>query len=304
MTKKIKDIAASLHARLLNCAKQEKLNFNRVLLYYFQERFLYRLSISSYKDQLILKGGALLLTLDIGKGRPTKDIDFLSQIPSLTHERATSIIRDIAQISANDGVEFDNQSIIASPISENADFNALRIKITAKLGKAVGRVQIDIGLDDITFSEPVEFQYPTLLKQESFTLKAYSWETVIAEKFEAMVKRNFLNSRMKDFSDILFLMRNQTLDGNSLQQVITSTFKKRETVPSSKDVVFSKEFQNDRDKQIQWKAFLNKTGVINMPSQFIEVVPLISRLLIPVVESIEKKENFNKKWIPHDKKWK
>ena len=111
MTKKIKDVAASIHARLLNYAKHEKLNFNRVLLYYFQERFLYRLSISSHKDQLILKGGALLLTLDIEKGRPTKDIDFLSQVPSLTNERATSIIQEISKISANDGVVFDSFSL-------------------------------------------------------------------------------------------------------------------------------------------------------------------------------------------------
>ena len=145
MTKKIKDVAASIHARLLNYAKHEKLNFNRVLLYYFQERFLYRLSISSHKDQLILKGGALLLTLDIEKGRPTKDIDFLSQVPSLTNERATSIIQEISKISANDGVVFDSSSAVASPIGEGADFNALRIKMTAKMGKAIGRIQIDIG---------------------------------------------------------------------------------------------------------------------------------------------------------------
>ena len=118
------------------------------------------------------------------------------------------------------------------------------------------------------------------------------------------MKLNFLTSRMKDFSDIIFLMKNQSIDGSTLQQAIANTFKKRGIVPSSKTVIFSKEFQSDHDKQIQWTAFLRKTGVIDMPPQFAEAVLLINLFLMPVIETIEQNGKFNKKWMSHDRKWK
>src|SRR3989338_9126386 len=111
MTKEIKNVAASVKARLLNYAKKEGIAFNRILVYYFQERFLYRVSISEYKNKLILKGGALLLTLDINRGRPTKDIDFLAQYENLDHVTAEKIIREIVTSPVDDGIVFDPASV-------------------------------------------------------------------------------------------------------------------------------------------------------------------------------------------------
>lgn len=136
MKKDIKNTEASIRARLLNYAKKEGISFERVLIYYFQERFLYRLSISKHKENLILKGGALLLALNMTKGRPTKDIDFLAMTPELSHKTAVALIREIVGMPADDAVIFDPVSIAALNIREEDNLNALRIKCITLLGSA------------------------------------------------------------------------------------------------------------------------------------------------------------------------
>lgn len=302
MTKEIKNRAASVKARLLNYAKKEGIAFNRILVYYFQERFLYRVSISEYKNKLILKGGTLLLTLDVNKGRPTKDIDFLAKYENLDHATAEKIIREIAVIPADDGIVFDPASVKCSNIREDGTINALRLRFNVTLGLARGAMQVDIGYKDSVIPDPILFLYPTLLDLPAPQLKAYCWETVIAEKFEAMTKLHFLNSRLKDFYDILYLARRQRFEGKCLQEAIAGTFKKRSLSFDETSVVFTDKFMNDEIKKVQWKAFLKKTGVV-AEDDFATVAALLKDFLAPVVTVIARGKPFTKIWDPQKFQW-
>ena len=302
MTKEVKNITASVKARLLNYAKKEGIAFNRILVYYFQERFLYRVSLSKYKNKLILKGGALLLTLNINKGRPTQDIDFLARFEKLDPPTAEKIIREISAIHAEDGIIFYPDSVKCSNIREDGTINTLRVHFEATLGSAKGVMQIDISFKDVVIPDPISFQYPTLLDLPAPTLEAYCWETVIAEKFEAMIKLHTLNSRLKDFYDILFLAQRHDFDGKSLRKAIVGTFKKRNIVLETMPNVFAPSFMRDETKKVQWQAFLRKTQV-TANQDFQKIISLIRDFLGPVATAIVENRDFEKQWDPKKFAW-
>ncbi|MDO8527253.1 MAG: nucleotidyl transferase AbiEii/AbiGii toxin family protein [Deltaproteobacteria bacterium] len=302
MKKEIKNISASVKARLLQYAKKENVAFNRILLYYFHERFLYRVSLSEYKNTLILKGGVLLLALDINKGRPTKDIDFLAKLETLDHSTAVKMIQKIATVAVDDGVVFYSNSVKCSNIREEGDMNALRVHFDATLGSARGAMQVDIGYKDSAFPAPIAFEYPTLLDFPAPHLKAYCWETVIAEKFEAMIKLHTLNSRLKDFYDIAYLATKQNFNGHRLHEAIAGTFKKRDMIIETVPVIFTEKFMQDETKRVQWQAFLRKTN-IKADDNFATIVAQIHTFLGPVVEAISNGKGFKKRWDSQKLEW-
>lgn len=302
MRKEIKNVEASIKAKLLNYAKKENISFNRLLLYYFQERFLYRLSISKYKNKFILKGGSLLLTLSVGKGRPTQDIDFLVRLDNLDNIKAEKILREIISISTLDGVIFHPDSIKFKNFKENWNVNAIRVSFNATLGSTKSNMQIDIGFKDSVVPDPVFLQYPTILDLPAPKIRGYSWETVIAEKFEAMIKLHTLNSRLKDFYDIHYLASMQTFDSQSLLNAISTTFKKRGLTIEAEPFIFSEKFIGDKEKQIQWKAFLKKTKVKSY-DDFSKVILSIKDFLLPITKKIVENKSFSKKWDPQKRIW-
>ena len=144
MTKTTKDIAASFRARLLNIARSTKRDFDALLLQYIQERFLYRLSISPYRKNIILKGALLFLAYKILLQRPTKDIDFLGfSTPNEINEIRNMVVA-IAGIDLDDGVKFDRESVIAEWITEDNDYKGVRVKFEARLTAARKILQLDI----------------------------------------------------------------------------------------------------------------------------------------------------------------
>jgi len=141
MEKEVKNKSASVRAKLMNIARAEKIDFDSLLLQYFQERFLYRLAISEFSDRFILKGGLLLICLKMPRSRPTKDIDFLAKEIKNDPVKLGHIFRSITAISCNDGVKFTSSSLISEQIKENADYEGIRIKIDATLGQARKKLQ-------------------------------------------------------------------------------------------------------------------------------------------------------------------
>lgn len=261
MRKNIKDIGASTRARLLTIAKDSGRDFNAILLQYFQERFLYRLSISSYKHNLILKGALLHLIFEMPRLRPTKDIDLLGTNIDNSAGNIVNIFRNIICIEENDGVKFNADSLESELIKENADYQGIRIFCTANLGNAKRRMQFDIAFGDKIIPSPVSMKFPILLTNfPAPELIAYTPESAIAEKFEAIVKLNFATSRMKDFFDIYFMLNHFTCDPDILKNAIKVTFKNRRTDLSSRSVIYTQEFVNDTTNQIQWNAFIKRIG--------------------------------------------
>jgi predicted nucleotidyltransferase component of viral defense system len=302
MAKQIKNIVASVHDRLLNLSKELGVDFNRLLLLYSQERFLYRLVSSEYRDYFILKGGVLLYGVYQLKSRPTKDIDFLVEKLENKIERMRAVISSIISQKINDGLDFDSSSLSIEEIDDDAEYHGLRIKIDTYLGTAKRSLQLDMGFGDIIFPEPIKFNYPSLIEDENFEVNGYSWESVIAEKFEAIVKLSDLNSRMKDFYDIIFLMQNHNFDGSLLKEAISKTFVNRDTDIKNYEYIFSTEFKNSEDKKTQWHAFIRKIRLDTI-DRFDFMIEHIQDFLEPPIKSILKMSEFKDRWDHANQNW-
>ena len=223
----IKNIAASVRQRLLNRAREDKRPFNELLQYYAMERFLFRLSQSDYAEQFILKGALMLRVWQSPEIRPTVDIDMLGK----TDNDANAILDQMREILAveveNDGVVFDAGSLQTEAITEDADYQGLRVRCRASLDRAQITLQVDIGFGDVVHPAPVKANFPILLDFPAPELLCYSRESAVAEKFEAMVKLAALNSRMKDFYDIWLLSRQFDFEAANLSEAIHRTLNKR-----------------------------------------------------------------------------
>lgn len=215
-----KNIAASVRQRLLNKARHDKRPFNELLQYFAMERFLYRLSQSPYTEKFILKGALMLRVWDAPFFRPTMDIDMLGRNTGNEIEKIIEQIREICQVSVEpeDGLNFYTNNISGVRITEDADYEGVRIRFVTLLETARIPMQIDIGFGDVVVPGPQESIIPTILDFPPPHLLGYSLESAISEKFEAMVKLGELNSRMKDFYDIWLLSRRFDFKGDQLKK--------------------------------------------------------------------------------------
>ena len=282
--KPLKNVPASVRQRLLNRSRSEKRPFNELLQYYAMERFLYRLSQSEHREKFILKGALMLRAWRAPEFRPTKDIDMLG-ITSNDESRIVQQIREIIAVDVEpDGLRFDAESMESERITEDADYVGVRVTFLCYLGSAKINMQVEVGFGDIVHPGPEELYLPTMLDYPQPRLLGYSRESVIAEKFEAMVKLGDLNSRMKDFYDIWLLSRQFEFDTGRLADAIRLTFQKRGTeIPDDLDA-FDRGFADA--KQVQWVAFRRRLGQDHVPKSFHEIVSVVREFLAPVVVTI------------------
>lgn len=278
----VKEYGHSVKARLLNIARNEGQRYQLLLTRYFQERLLYRLSISEYRERFILKGGALLFAHEHFNARPTLDIDFMGRMINNDKETITNAFKTICEkIYPEDGVIFHNDTIRTTDIAVEKKYPGIRITMTATLDSVKQDISMDIGFGDIITPAPVELDYPTILDENSdVSLLAYSLETVVAEKFQTVIERGSVNSRMKDFFDLFTILKNRVFDKDLLQEAITATFINRNTIYNSNHIFFSEEFSKDPSLNTRWTAFMNK---LNSPYEltFNDVVITIQQSLLP-----------------------
>lgn len=285
-----KDMAASVHQRLLNKARESGKPFDELLQYYAMERFLYRLSQSDYVDCFILKGALLFRVWTIPDSRATRDIDFLAFVDNST-DQVKTIVQNIIRVTvADDGLDFDADTVEAQPIKEDADYEGVRIRFGGLMGKARIRMQIDLGFGDVVHPAASKDEFPTLLDHPAPVLRLYPPETVIAEKVEAMLHLGALNSRMKDFYDVWRLSRQQQFDGSILSVALRQTLENRST-EAIQFAELSNELTETDDKQKQWVAFLKK-AMVTAPEEFAVVLDEISDTLSPVLDAILKDIDF------------
>lgn len=276
--KPLTNIGASLRARLLNLARETGQPFDVLLIRFVLERLLYRLSHSRHTDRFVLKGAMLLTTWLPHTSRGTRDLDLLAFGES-SEDRILGIFRNIVAIDANDGVVFDPASLQASRIREELDYGGLRLRGSAELGGARIAIVIDIAFGDSVEPGLETIDYPVLLDQPSPKLRAYAPETVIAEKFQAMVALGRANSRMKDFYDMWALSKTFTFDPERLSRAIRATFDRRNTViPTEKPDALTEAFAADISKQRQWTAFV--ADIIDAPRELRQVIVDIGPFLM------------------------
>ncbi len=271
---------AQIEARLKTLRDQGVGDVNKLRLLYVQESWLRRIAVSPYREQLILKGGLLLYAIYNRAYRPTRDIDFLGQQLPASLEDITQMSQEIAAINLDDGVRFESKSLKASIIREENIYGGIRVQILGMLGVIRQPLQFDIGFGDAVTPPPVEMNYPTLFG-ETLIIKAYSLETVVAEKFQAMVDLSLVNSRSKDFYDLYQLATTKTFDAATLCEAIEQTFQRRATSLEKGQAVFESSFALDATLNLYWNNYL-KREKLDAPT-FTEVMALLQGWLEPVL---------------------
>lgn len=296
MTKPIINVAASVHQRLLNKGKTTNRSFNEILHYYGMERFLYRLSRSKHSEKFILKGALLFTVWDVQASRATMDIDLLGKVKN-DLEGIASVMKEICSQSVEaDGIQFEPSTVKTERIIVDADYKGARVHFMGFLGKSRIPMQIDIGFGDPVLPGPVKLDYPTLLDFPAPHLMGYRQENSIAEKFNAMCTRGIRNSRMKDFYDIWLLCRRFDFEGSDLSKAIESTFKSRDLKVPAEPVAFEPAFTENKDKVVQWKAFLRKSRIEGTPQDLKTVMELVKKFLGPIAETLAEGKAFQGKW--------
>jgi predicted nucleotidyltransferase component of viral defense system len=287
------NLAASIRQRLKNRAKEKGESFNLILVRFGLERLLYRLTATTPKDEFVLKGGSLFYCWTEQLHRPTRDIDLLGK-GEASPERFRKIFLNAIQAEIEDGLVFDHESLEVATMKDDQKYRGIRVAVLAFLGNAKVNLQVDIGFGDATTPDPTQIQFPVLLDFPVPEILAYQKETVIAEKFQAMVDLGIANSRMKDFFDLWTLAKEFEFDGLLLANAIEATFNRRETqIPKEAPLALTSEFADDASKQNQWKAFSNK---LELNESLADVTESISMFLMPCVASIHDGKPFEFRW--------
>ena len=278
-----KNLAASVANRLLQISRQIGADYQLILLRFAFERLMYRLSRSSHSEAFILKG-AMLYVVWLGNiYRPTKDLDFLA-LNSASPEQLAAVFREICFVEViNDAVVFAPSSVRAEAIREDAVYQGVRVRLEARLGKIVLPLQVDVGFGDAVTPKARKADFPPLLEFPAPRLAMYGRETVVAEKFEAMVTLGLGNSRMKDYYDVWTLLQEFDFEGQALSSAVRATFKRRRTdLPSDVPMGLSDDFAADSHKQRQWQGFIRRGRLAVPESHLTTVVGAIRVFLVPV----------------------
>lgn len=250
----------SVKERLLNLSKAEHYNPQMMITRYLQERLLYRLSVSRYRNRFILKGGTLLYAHDRFEARPTLDIDFLATHINNDKENIKDIFKEICSLTTIvDGANYDADTVEVEDITVNKEYHGVRVSMGAQLDTARQRMSIDIGFGDVIIPNPQLLAFPTLIDTvPQAEIMAYSLETVLAEKFHAMIVLSLANSRMKDFFDVYQILITGRVDSEVLAEAIQSTFTNRGTSYRENHPLFTDEFFTVKERQTLWNSFIQK----------------------------------------------
>lgn len=288
--------AASVHRLLLNRARETNRTFNELLQHFAMERFLYRLSKSPYSDRFVLKGALMLSVWNAPRSRPTMDIDLLGRT-SNDVEAVTAAMRDVCiQNVEPDGMAFDPSTVRGERITEEADYEGVRVRIQGNLGTALVVVRVDVGFGDVVIPPAAVAEWQSILDFPAPRLLGYSRESTIAEKLEAMVRFGALNSRMKDFFDIWLLCCHFDFDGQILGKAVAATFSKRGSEIPPVPVAFTPSFAEDPDKIAQWRAFLRRNQLTETPTELPDLIASIATFLVPITKDLAAGESFQGAW--------
>jgi predicted nucleotidyltransferase component of viral defense system len=295
-----RNLAASVRQRLLNLAIAQKEDFNLVLTRYGIERLLYRLHSSAVGERFILKGAMLFILWSDTPHRTTKDVDLLCRGDNSIAE-IEAIFRAVCEVEVvPDGLEFDLMTVKGELIKADREYPGVRIRLTAFIAGTPTRInlQIDVGFGDIVTPAPQLMSLPALLADlPAPQLYAYNRETVIAEKFEAMVLLGIGNTRMKDFYDLWYLSQHFTFEGNLLSQAIAATFNRRRTpIPTDTPLALTSEFADDETKQRQWVAFVRKGRLNDEGLVLSQIRSILHDFLMPPTIAIGTGIRFDRVW--------
>jgi hypothetical protein len=272
----MKNVAASVRARLVHLAQQRHETADLVFTRYALERFLYRLGQSPYAGQFVLKGAMLFALWANDFRRATRDIDLLG-LGSNDEAWLKQVFNAIISLTVeDDGLVFLPNSLQATAIREDQRYGGQRLVMKAQLGSAILTVQVDIGFGDAITPAPLWIEYPSLLAQAKSKIQAYPVATVVAEKLHAITVLGIGNSRLKDYYDLWVIAKNFPPTKAEVHDAIVNTFLRRQTsIPNTLPLGLSAVFSEDNNKQAQWKALLKRNGLPTDQPTLAEVIAAI-----------------------------
>ena len=288
------DMGASVIARLKNKAKETGKPFQLHLQLFCQEEFLRRLAASCYAENLVLKGGLFIYTLTNFESRATVDIDFLlQQFPGRIEDIKRMVDEIISVDSGNDFITFTSRGF--ETISPQRKYTGVSFQLVGQIKNTRTPLDVDFGAADITI--PVPRKRTTPVQLDGFgapEVLTYSLESTIAEKFDALLQRLELTSRMKDIYDIYYLSSIFDFDGWALRQAIFETLQNRGTAyePDSFDRVIA--LAGNKDIQVRWRQYLRRLKMTELPLE--EVMVCIDRFLRPAWNAILSERELFMQW--------
>lgn len=229
-------------------------------LFYF-ERILERISISNYKGQIILKGGLLLTSIIGDDERTTKDMDATLKGIPLTKNDVEKVFNEILHIDIDDGVSF--QIISIKDIRLEDEYGGFRLNILSKLDNNKTYITVELTTGDVITPREMKYNYNSIFEDKKIPIMSYTLETILAEKFQTIVTRGLLNTRLKDFYDVYILINAKIDDLNrsNLIKAIRNTFKWRETnfdLEQFNEVI--NDLSDDNNMNNLWNEYVSKNS--------------------------------------------
>jgi len=290
----------SVKAKLKKFAAGSGCTFQEALVYYGLERTIYRISISKYAEHFVLKGGIFLYAI-FGRNyaRTTTDIDFLARKISNSRKEMETVFREIFALDAGDALVFDSDTIEVQDITKFKEYHGLHVSAVGRLGRTRIPVGIDIGYGDIIYPDSVKMDFPVIIANEPPRVNAYSLESSIAEKLEAIVRNGYMNSRYKDFYDIYVLTGKYSFELENMKRAVTETFKNRGTEMTMDTAAFGERFLQDQLHRTRWSAFLRKKKAI-VKISIEDAILGVKTFAKPIFEL---EDNIIGRWNPEIRKW-
>lgn len=301
----LKNPAASIRARLLAHARIQEDDFQRVLTRYGIERLLVRLSRTEAGDRFVLKGAMLFATWPENAFRPTGDLDLLGQgnpDPAILE----NTFQQICEVDVpEDGIVFDPTSVRVEAVREADKYQGARLRLTGVLANAIISVQVDIGFGDQVYPAPSRQEFPSLLPElPTARILMYPPETVVAEKFEAMIRFGEANGRIKDFYDMWLTSRTFPFEMPTLVEAVSGTLRRRETAfPTEMPVGLTDVFAAIAAERGFWTAFLRRTPPATQPPDLSQVLEELRRFFGPVIAALPIPEGARGRWDPNGGGW-
>lgn len=224
-----------LKGTIRSMAAKQNLRAQEVLQMFLFERILERLANSAYKDNFILKGGLLISSMIGINERTTMDMDTTVRGIQMEEDEIIKAVKEILAVNVEDGIVFEYQSI--EPIRDEDAYNNFRVHLRAKYGKIDSPMKIDVTTGDVITPAAIQYDFPMLFDEKTVPVMAYTLETVLAEKYETIIRRNIGTTRARDYYDLhtLFRSRRNEVRPDVLKVAVLHTAKKRDSIQDIED---------------------------------------------------------------------
>lgn len=224
-----------LKGSIRSMAAKKNLRAQEVLQMFLFERILERLAASKYHNNFILKGGLLISSMIGISERTTMDMDTTVRGIQMEEDEIVAAVNEILAIDVGDGIAFEYKGI--EPIREEDAYNNFRVHLRAKYGKIDSPMKIDVTTGDVITPAAIRYDFPMLFDDKTVPVMAYTLETVLAEKYETIIRRNIGTTRARDFYDLhtLYRSRKDEIRPEILKAAVLHTAQKRDSVDDIHD---------------------------------------------------------------------